>query len=169
MEAGVGLCERVSYNAWEWVVTDIQTPPQHLVPLLLWIHPTFSSEQMPKRKICASQFKIPLAKKGIFIWIQQLLTEGRGQIFSELSNSTWFEQQAIWATAGFRQIRPRLEKAAWFEQTMGITIKVLAALAAEPSALVGAQWVVGALACLATNTTLLTNHILPTDHFTMLS
>ena len=35
MEAGVGLCERVSYNAWEWVVTDIQTPPQHLVPLLL--------------------------------------------------------------------------------------------------------------------------------------
>ena len=67
------------------------------------------------------------------------------------------------------QFRPRLEKAAWFEQTMGITTKVVAALAAEPSALVGAQWVVGALACLATNTTLLTNHILPTDHFTMLS
>ena len=52
---------------------------------------------------------------------------------------------------------------------MGITTKVVAALAAEPSALVGAQWVVGALACLATNTTQLTNHILPTDHFTMLS
>ena len=28
--AGVGLCERGHYNAFEWVVTDIPTPPNHI-------------------------------------------------------------------------------------------------------------------------------------------
>ena len=27
---GVGLCERVHYNAYEWVVTDILTTPKHI-------------------------------------------------------------------------------------------------------------------------------------------
>ena len=27
---GVGLCERVHYNAYEWVVTDIPTTPKHI-------------------------------------------------------------------------------------------------------------------------------------------
>ena len=28
--AEVGLCERGHYNAFEWVVTDIPTPPNHI-------------------------------------------------------------------------------------------------------------------------------------------
>ena len=30
MGVGVGLCERVHYNAYEWVVTDILTTPKHI-------------------------------------------------------------------------------------------------------------------------------------------